>query len=62
MKKCLNIAMALVHDPGIIVLDEPITGLDPQSRLLVSDFISGLCKEQGKTVILTTHLMEVAGK
>lgn len=62
MKKCLNIAMALVHDPGIIVLDEPITGLDPQSRLLVSDYISKLCKEQGKTVILTTHLMEVAAK
>ena len=62
MKKRLNLAMALVHDPDILVLDEPITGLDPQSRLLISDFIRDLCREQGKTVILTTHLMEVAAR
>jgi ABC-2 type transport system ATP-binding protein len=62
MKKRLNLTMALIHDPEIIVLDEPITGLDPQSRLLVSDFIRDLCRTQGKTVILTTHLMEVAAK
>jgi ABC-2 type transport system ATP-binding protein len=62
MKKRLNLAMALVHDPDILVLDEPITGLDPQSRLLVADFIRELCQEQGKTVILSTHLMEVASK
>lgn len=62
MKKRLNLAMAMVHDPEILVLDEPITGLDPQSRLLVSDFIRDLCREQGKTVILTTHLMEVAAR
>jgi ABC-2 type transport system ATP-binding protein len=60
MKKRLNLAMALIHDPEIIVLDEPITGLDPQSRLLVSDYIHSLCRESGKTVILSTHLMEVA--
>ena len=54
--------MAMVHDPEILVLDEPITGLDPQSRLQVSDFIRELCNEQGKTVILTTHLMEVAAR
>lgn len=62
MKRRLNLAMALVHDPEVLVLDEPITGLDPQSRLMVSDFIRGLCREQGKTVILTTHLMEVAAR
>lgn len=62
MKKRLNLIMALIHEPDIIVLDEPITGLDPQSRLLVSEFIQGLCREQGKTVILTTHIMEVAAK
>jgi ABC-2 type transport system ATP-binding protein len=60
MKRRLNLAMALIHDPEIIVLDEPITGLDPQSRLLASDFIRSLCREHGKTVILSTHLMEVA--
>lgn len=60
MKRRLNLAMALIHDPEIVVLDEPITGLDPQSRLLVSDLIRGLCRERGRTVILSTHLMEVA--
>ena len=48
-KRRVGIAMALVHDPDILVLDEPITGLDPQSRLLVADFIRELCQEQGKT-------------
>lgn len=62
MKKRLNLVMALIHEPQIIVLDEPITGLDPQSRLLVSEFIHDLSREQGKTVILTTHIMEVAAK
>jgi ABC-2 type transport system ATP-binding protein len=60
MKKRLNLALALVHDPEILVLDEPITGLDPQSRLMVSEFIRSLGKDKGKTIILTTHLMEVA--
>lgn len=60
MKKRLNLAMALIHDPEIIVLDEPITGLDPQSRLMVSEFIHSLGEDEGKTIILTTHLMEIA--
>ena len=60
MKKRLNLAMALVHDPEIVVLDEPITGLDPHSRLRVSETIRDLCREGGKTVVLSTHLMEVA--
>ena len=42
------------------MLDEPITGLDPQSRLLVSETIKDLCRERGKTVVISTHLMEVA--
>ncbi len=60
MKRRLNLAMALIHDPETIVLDEPITGLDPQSRLMVSDFIRSLGEDDGKTIILTTHLMEIA--
>lgn len=60
MKKRLNLALALIHDPEIMVLDEPITGLDPQSRLMVSEYIRSLGEDQGKTMILTTHLMEVA--
>ncbi|MCJ2531316.1 MAG: ATP-binding cassette domain-containing protein [Candidatus Thermoplasmatota archaeon] len=60
MKRRLNLAMALIHDPETIVLDEPITGLDPQSRLMVSDYIRSLGEDEGKTIILTTHLMEIA--
>jgi ABC-2 type transport system ATP-binding protein len=60
MKRRLNVAMALVHDPGIVVLDEPTAGLDPQSRLVVTDYIRRLKKEEEKTIILTTHMMEIA--
>lgn len=58
MQRRLNIALALVHDPEIIIMDEPQAGLDPQSRILVRDFIRILAKE--KTVILTTHDMDEA--
>lgn len=58
MQRRLNIALALVHDPEIIILDEPQAGLDPQSRILVRDFIRELGRE--KTVILTTHDMDEA--
>ena len=60
LKRRLNIIMALVHDPEIIICDEPTPGLDPQSRLLVWDFLEELCKQQGKTLILTTHFMDEA--
>jgi ABC-2 type transport system ATP-binding protein len=58
MKRRLNICLALVHDPEIVVLDEPEAGLDPQSRIMVRDFIRSL--RQSKTVILTTHNMDEA--
>jgi len=58
MKRRLNICLALVHDPEILILDEPETGLDPQSRILVRDFIKTYSKQ--KTVILTTHNMDEA--
>jgi len=60
MKRRLNIALALVHDPPLLVLDEPQAGLDPQSRLLVRDFI--LACAGRRTVVLTTHDMEEADK
>ncbi|MGZ4847308.1 MAG: ATP-binding cassette domain-containing protein [Halobacteriota archaeon] len=59
MKRRLNVALAVVHDPDIVVLDEPSAGLDPQSRLLLWDFVRSL-KGKGKTTILTTHAMEEA--
>lgn len=60
MKRRLNICLALIHDPEIIILDEPEAGLDPQSRVMVRDFIRGLRKS--KTVILTTHNMDEADR
>ncbi|MCJ7432410.1 MAG: ABC transporter ATP-binding protein [Anaerolineales bacterium] len=58
MKRRLNLALALVHDPEILVLDEPEAGLDPQSRVLVREYIRSLARR--KTVILTTHNMDEA--
>ncbi len=59
MKRRMNIAMATIHNPSIVVLDEPSEGLDPQSRRLLWDYIL-YQKELGNTVILTTHLMDEA--
>lgn len=60
MKRRLNIALALVHDPQILILDEPQAGLDPQSRILVREYIRSLAGK--KTVILTTHDMDEADR
>lgn len=58
MKRRLNLALALVHDPQLVFLDEPEAGLDPQSRVLVRDTIRLLARR--KTVVLTTHNMDEA--
>lgn len=60
MKRRLNICLALIHDPEILILDEPEAGLDPQSRILVRDFIKAFRKD--KTIILTTHNMDEADR
>jgi ABC-2 type transport system ATP-binding protein len=60
MKRRLNLAMALIHSPEIVILDEPSEGLDPQSRRVLWNFIRSLRDKEGKTVILTTHLMDEA--
>ena len=60
MQRRLNIALALVHRPAIVFLDEPQAGLDPQSRLLVREYILALAGSM--TIILTTHDMEEAEK
>ncbi len=59
MKRRISLATALVADPAIAFLDEPTTGLDPQSRHAVWEFIRGL-KQRRRTVVLTTHYMEEA--
>ncbi len=56
----LAIALALVHDPDIVFLDEPTTGLDPQARRNLWDVIRSINTDQGKTVVLTTHYLEEA--
>ena len=58
-KQRLFVALALVHDPEVVFLDELTTGLDPQARRAIWELIRGM-KERGKTVFLTTHLMEEA--
>jgi len=60
MKRRLNIALALIHEPQILILDEPQAGLDPQSRVLVREYIQSLTKKI--TVILTTHDMDEADR
>ncbi len=60
MKRRLDLALALVHEPEILFLDEPTTGLDPQSRADLWDEVSRLAREQGVTVFLTTQYLEEA--
>lgn len=60
MQRRLNLIMALVHDPDILVLDEPEAGLDPQSRVLVREYIMAMSRR--KTIILTTHNMDEADR
>jgi ABC-2 type transport system ATP-binding protein len=60
MKRRLDLAMALVHRPSILFLDEPTTGLDPQSRSALWDEVERLASEDGVTVFLTTQYLEEA--
>jgi len=60
MRKRLDIAMGLIHEPKLIFLDEPTVGLDPQTRAHIWDYIRNLAKSMHVTVFLTTHYMEEA--
>jgi len=57
MKQRLGIAVALVHDPDLIILDEPMNGLDPQGIADVRNLINHLSKERGKTIFISSHLL-----
>jgi ABC-2 type transport system ATP-binding protein len=59
MQRRLNIAVAMLHDPQVLLLDEPTVGVDPQSRNHILETISGLARN-GLTIIYTTHYMEEA--
>jgi len=59
MKRRLNLAVAVIHDPPLLLLDEPTVGVDPQSRNAIFENILAL-RAQGRTVVYTTHYMEEA--
>ncbi len=59
-RRRIDIARALLHSPKILILDEPTTGLDPQTRKMIWDVIGDLRKNKNMTVFLTTHYMEEA--
>ena len=59
MKRRLNLAVAMLHDPPLLLLDEPTAGVDPQSRNSILDFVKEL-KRRGRTIVYTTHYMEEA--
>ena len=61
-RRRIDIARALFHHPKILILDEPTTGLDPQTRQILWNVISGLRKNENMTVFLTTHYMEEAAE
>jgi ABC-2 type transport system ATP-binding protein len=62
MKKRLDLASTLVHKPKVLFLDEPTTGLDPQSRATVWDYLEVLNKKEGITIFLTTQYLEEADR
>jgi len=62
MKKRLDLASALVHRPKLLFLDEPTTGLDPQTRATIWKYLEKLNREEGTTIFLTTQYMEEADR
>lgn len=62
MKRRINIAVALMHEPEILIMDEPTVGIDPQSRNYILDMVRKLNRENGLTVLYTSHYMEEVEK
>lgn len=62
MRKRLDLASALIHDPTLLFLDEPTTGLDAQSRTAIWEYLENLNRKEGKTIFLTTQYLEEADR
>lgn len=62
MKRRLSLAIALIQDPSVLILDEPTVGIDPELRLSIWNELYRLKNEEGKTIIVTTHVMDEARK
>lgn len=60
MKRRLSLAIALVHNPALLILDEPTVGMDPELRLAVWDELLELKAKHNKTIVITTHVMDEA--
>ena len=61
MRQRLAIARAMLHEPAVLLLDEPTTGLDPEAARLVREFIEGL-RDEGRTIVLNTHNLDEADR
>ena len=59
MRQKASLMAALIHDPKLVILDEPTVGLDPRSARVVKDVLKALC-QMGKTVFMSTHILEIA--
>lgn len=57
MKQRLCLGRALIHDPGVLILDEPAAGLDPRARIELREMIGQLAKDQGKTILISSHIL-----
>lgn len=60
MRQKANIIAALIHDPKVLFLDEPTVGLDPRSARIIKDILKKLTKEEGRTIFMSTHILEIA--
>jgi len=60
MKQKVALAAALIHDPKLLIMDEPTRGLDPKSARLIKDILRQLADERGVTVLMSTHVLEIA--